>query len=276
VTVAAAIACGLVSFGCSRDRGRQSVPNGELVPGVDTGVATVDDSAPTADTATAIEDGAAAEVAADVVEIFDFGPVDDVAFGGDGPAIEPTPGTLPSCTADKTKLSTLELTPGPSVPKAFADAWIAEVAKRKNGLLLLEVRGLKGLATDVKFAVGMPNNATPASFATDVPPPAVLNVTVDAATRRLFGPRQDEDVMIELSPSSTLHIGSIGITATLDSKCETASGVKLTLVIPVSAGSTAFGGSTVGALLGPANDVIAPNDAWRIELLGNAAHVGGL
>ena len=72
-----------------------------------------------------------------------------------------------------------------------------------------------------------------------------------------------------------MRVGSIGFTATLDAKCEGATDVKLTLVIPVSAGSTPFGGSTLGALLGPPNDVIAPGDAWRVELVGTAAHLGG-
>jgi len=259
----------LVTLGCSREQAR---PAGVSVVEPEAGgITPSEDTGTIADTAIIPSDSATTplDAGADVESAPDFGPVEDVVTGGGGPVIDPGGGgTTIGCAADTALLGKLTLTPSSSTPKAFVDAWNSEMAKLPHGGLLLELRGLTGSTLAAKLAVGSPKPTTPIAFV-DVPAPGVVDLSFNVSTRVLSGPRQDVSTMLF---DSKLFVGALAFRGTLDAKCTSATAVTLTLLVPVTAGSSPFGGSTISALLGAPNDVITPTDAWRIELSGS---VGG-
>ncbi|MBI2390758.1 MAG: hypothetical protein HYV09_14305 [Deltaproteobacteria bacterium] len=269
----------LVCLGCSN---KESRPAGVTYAG-DSAAPIWETSAPPEDSATVVPpvdadvpgDSAAAPVDTGGVTFpdADFGPVPD-AVVGEGAVVEPPPsyGPLTFCTRDIDKLSTKALLAGGTTPKAFADAWNAEAGKLAAGVLLLELRGLKSDPPNHTLAIGTTNGATPPAFL--APGPATTSVSIDDKTRLVSASTESSSFQVVFG-STAITVGRFSVRGSLDGKCEAMADVKVTLWIPQTAKDVAFAGSTVGALLGPPNDVILAEDAWRIELVGAAAHAGG-
>lgn len=274
------IASVLICFGCSNQESRPAGATwvGDSATPAWEASAPVEDSAasvPRPDTDLPASDSAAAPADTGGVTFpdADFGPVPDAVIG-EGAVVEPPPsyGPLTFCPRDVDKLSSKALLAGGITPKPFADAWNTEAAKLAAGVLLLELRGLKSDPPKHTLAIGTTNGATPPAFLS--PGPATATVSIDDKTR-LVSAATDSSSFQVVFGSTAIVVGRFSVRGTLDAKCEAMSDVKVTLWIPVSAKDVAFAGSTVGALLGPPNDVILTDDAWRIELSGATAHAGG-
>ena len=205
----------------------------------------------------------------------DFGPIpDDGPI--DGTKIDPPPtlGPLSFCPSSSDKLSAVGLVPSSAVPAAFANAWKAEVAKHPGGVLLLQLDNLKSDPQKVSLTIGASNGASPPSFSTEAFTTATAPASVDSVSRAMDAEVEASTFEVQFDATTSVPIGSFKLRGTLDGKCESVTGVTLALKISTKNGSRAFGGSTLSALLGPANDIIRSDDAWRIELVGTATFVG--
>jgi hypothetical protein len=249
----------LLLAGCGSSRTSAPAPAGDDVgtiqptPGQDSGVtADAGDATATSETS--------AEAAAP-----DFGPTEDVVTVGDGPAVDPgTPGPIDGCTVDVARLSAAKLAP---VAAAFATAWKSEAAKLSAPPLVFELRGLLGSSAALKLKVGRPEGS---GFAAD-PTPVEIAAPLNRSTRLLSAPRADVSFGVVFGETS-VPVAAIAVKGTLGASCASLGGATVTLLIPASAASIPFGGSTIGALLGPTNDAVGADDAWRVQL---TADLGG-
>jgi hypothetical protein len=189
----------------------------------------------------------------------DFGPVEDVVTGGEGPGIDlGTPGPIAGCSKDELWLSANALTI--AGPKAFADAYRAQTTQA----ILVDVRGLAGVSNAVRVKLGAPGGKS--SFAAD-PAPIELAAPVSLGTRSLVAARTDTSFALVFGDVS-IPVVAVGLKATLPATCDGLTSATLTLLIPASASEVPFAGSTLGALLGATNDAVDGNDAWRVQLVG--------
>lgn len=275
--VLATVVCAVGLFACSKSSSPTSSPSGgdDIIPGT-----VADAFVPGSDAASSRETGGAdapsSEVAVDATfPDADFGPVPD-AVVGEGATVDPPPSPAPLafCTQNTTELTTGSLLAAGVTAKAFADAWNTEAAKTTGGAVLIELRGLESDPPSFSVAVGSSDSTVPPKFLTTVPGPGVNGATIDATSRALSSSAATASFSIKIG-GATIPIGRFALNGTLDGKCQGLGAATLTLFIPASAGSIAFAGSTVGALLGEPTDVIGTADAWRVELTGSATYAGG-
>ncbi len=184
-----------------------------------------------------------------------------------------------TCADNATALGSNRLLAGGATPPNFEAAYNAELAASNTpGPLLLAFFGVNDTSllgwiaavgalepTDEGDAVRFAGTRAEVPFT--LAPNRSLRIAPIAA-----------DFELELAtPSSTfvLPIGSIALEGVLSVGCGSLTVDKATLLVPVRAGSTAFHGSTVEALMGPPTETLrgAARAAWPLELSGKAARV---
>ncbi len=277
LTGALALALSGIVGGCSKTG--HPLP-ASVTPADDTGNVTDDSSLPTGDT-DVVGDGASDasgqndSTATDAPTQPDFGPVPDIAIvdgpvGPKGPNVSP----LTFCSTDTHTLSLAGVTPSPSLPQAFKDAWNAEASRVSGGWLVLKLSGLTSTPQSVNATIGNSDGKSPPGTQG---PASTFPVSVDATTRALGGSTQTGFAIVYGSTTSpsTLAIAQIGLAGTLSADCKDLGGVSLVVKIPVSEANKQLNGQTIQQLLGAPTDAVGTQDAWRVEFDGTAAYLGG-
>lgn len=173
---------------------------------------------------------------------------------------------LDPCPASPLAFDSVGWVAAGSTPQAFRDAFNAEVAATDApGPLLLRLNGV--------------DSADPAGWTLDIGAPAAGGppFTFDGAPASIpfdFAPGKTV-VIPETDTSFTMRFGTVDIPITrvqfgsvFSPSCDQFMSEEILVVIPGTAGSTAFGGSTLDDLLGGHNCCGAAEDSWLIELTG--------
>jgi hypothetical protein len=115
-----------------------------------------------------------------------------------------------------------------------------------------------------------------------MPPAPCAGVTVDVGSKELvatgtgaFATAYNAALAHVTLGGTNLEIAGIAPSGTFDSTCEFIPNATGALYIEQSQSSVAFGGSTVGALLGAPNADVAggTNNGWAIPIAGDALEV---
>jgi hypothetical protein len=181
-----------------------------------------------------------------------------------------------ACFDDRATLESSQLRAGGSTPGAFADAFNAEMKKLTTpGPLLIVLHGVNvgSLAPKVAslgalkpLTLGVGFDGDPASMSFSIIGRTVqIPATSIAFQLKFVAPAND----------AVLPVSSVQLTGTLASACATLNISAMKLLVPASAASIAFHGSTVGALMGtPTASILGgTNNAWPLDLSGLASEI---
>jgi hypothetical protein len=182
-----------------------------------------------------------------------------------------------ACSNDRASLNSSELRAGASTPAAFADAFNAEMKKLTTpGPLLILLRGVNdgslapkiasfGALKPLSLGVGFDGASADVPFTIGAGRSVQIPAISIAFQLKFVAPAND----------AVLPVSSVELAGKLASACSSLNISSMKLLVPASASSIAFHGSTVGALMGaPTASILGgSNNAWPLELSGVANEV---
>jgi hypothetical protein len=183
------------------------------------------------------------------------------------------------CANNRAALGSIRLRAGGATPAPFAAAYNAELdALLGPGPLLIVLRGVNDtrstawIAAFGALAPGDPSTGvTFASAHVEVP------FTLGADRSVQVAPSSSSFELRFAPPASDVMIpvGSIELAGVLSRECGSLVMTKAKLLVPAIAGSLAFHGSTIGALMGAPTEALGgqASAAWALEILGTAKQV---
>ncbi|HMJ57422.1 MAG TPA: hypothetical protein VK540_35370 [Polyangiaceae bacterium] len=184
-----------------------------------------------------------------------------------------------ACANNFTALGSNRLLAGGATPPDFAAAYnIERAASNTAGALLLAFYGvndtnLLGWVASVG-ALGPSDAGAGVGFAgvhAEVPFTLASNRSLHMA----FIAADFELRLVTPATSVSLPIGAIALDGSLSVGCGSLTVEKARLLVPIRAGTLAFHGSTVEALMGPPTETLrgVARSAWPLELSGKASQV---
>ncbi len=215
----------------------------------------------------------------------------DASDGGPAPnsGLPQKPGSVPGggtpqqapvvCSRETTGLNLAQLVPTSTVPAAFAAAWKQEAHASLAPALVLGLRGLtKG---PVAGSLGPVYSVSPTTWHFESPPLTARTVLVTNDTTNplhITIPTLPTTAITSFGDSSTRRgftIIGFALDGTLAGQCESIFGT-MRFLVPGSNADQAFGGSTVGALLGAVSvdsNADGTADSWSVDFAGTARFV---
>jgi hypothetical protein len=177
-----------------------------------------------------------------------------------------------ACAGDLATLGSSRLSAGLSTPPGFATAFNQESALLDSpGPFLLALTGVNENAPAGWTAIFGPlRRATTGGAVTYAGPRAsVPFVMADGRTIEIA--RTNAQFDLAFSNGTTLPVTAVELSGTLANACSSLSLSSVKLIIPDSAGSVSFHGSTVGDLMNPAG--ASTPGPWPLELSGLSQQV---
>jgi hypothetical protein len=182
-----------------------------------------------------------------------------------------------TCSNDRASFESSALRAGGSTPAAFADAFNAEMKKLTTpGPLLILLHGVNEGSLAPKVAtlgalkpltLGVGFDGAPASVSFSIGTARSIQIPLTSIAFQLK--------FVAPATEAVLPVSSVQLTGQLASACASLTISAMKLLVPASAGSIAFHGSTVGALMGtPTAGILGgSNNAWPLDLSGVATEV---
>lgn len=228
------------------------------------------DSATTDATASPDTSKASPEAAVDSAAVVDTAMAGEPDIGA-----PPDVTVIDRCSGPYAAFTTKGLIAGGMTPKAFATAYNSEVAALKTpGPMLLAFKGIDTAdSTRWKLKIGGVDLIGSGPDVKFFGPTAEVNYVLKTGVT-LEVPEQLASFKLRFATEIPVHAMKMSATA---GDCTEISVDQLILLIPDSARDLPFGGSTVGALMGPAIPADGGPSGWVLELLGSdkRATIGG-
>jgi len=186
-----------------------------------------------------------------------------------------------ACANDFTALGSNRLLAGGATPPDFAAAYNVELAASNTaGPLLLAFYGVNdtnliGWVASVG-ALG-PSDAGAGDGFAGVHAEVPFTLASNRSLHMAFIAADFELRLVTPATSVSLPIGAIALDGSLSVGCGSLTVDKARLLVPIRAGTLAFHGSTVEALMGPPTETLlgVARSAWPLELSGKASQVYG-
>jgi hypothetical protein len=174
-------------------------------------------------------------------------------------------------------LGSIRLFAGGATPAAFADAYNSELVLLTNaGPLLIALSGVSGTSDAPRADLGALGESAQggAIFAGGH---VAVPFSVDAAGTIRVAMTEAHFELQFVAPASAglLPIAAVSLDSALGGGCSELAVMKMKLLVPATAGSMAFHGSTVAGLMGAAGENYGggSGNAWPLELSGTAQRV---
>jgi hypothetical protein len=182
------------------------------------------------------------------------------------------------CTNNRATLGS-RLRAGGTTPMAFAAAYNAELDSLLGpGPFLMVLLGVNG-TTPASWigAFGALDPGDPGAGARFASGHAEVRFTMGAARSIQIAPADATfDLRFAAQPAAVLvPVASVELSGTLTTECGSLAMTKAKFLVPATAASVAFHGSTVGALMGAPTEALRGQaaSAWVLELSGTAKQV---
>jgi hypothetical protein len=182
-----------------------------------------------------------------------------------------------ACAGDMATLGSSQLVAGGATPPAFAAAYNAELSSINSpGPFLLALTGVNGPLPSDRIALFGALGRTPQGAVTFAGSRAVVPFSM-GEDRAIEIATSEAPFDLRFAPPSEalLPVVSLRLSGILANVCSSLAVTILTLLVPASAGSATFHGSTLASLMGAPTEpwAGAPAGAWLLQLSGVAQQV---